>query len=120
MSFLQRHSWTVFAFLSVVLLLFGISDLPSATSSIARENAINELFIGCLSAVIAVIGLRRAQRWAWFAMGLWPVWIAAQALRGASAGQTTEMASAIFLLVFALVALGLSYRPVFSDPGAAR
>jgi len=120
MSVLQRYSWTAFVFLSVVLLIFGVSDLPSATTSVARENAINELFIGCLSAVIAVLGLRRHQQWAWFAMGLWPVWIAAQALRGLSAGQTTEMASAVFLLVFALVALGLSYRPVFSDSAVAR
>lgn len=115
MNVLQRYSWTVFVLLSVILLLLGALDLPGSTTSIERENAINELFIGCLTAVITLVGLRRHQRWAWFATALWPVWIAAQALRGASVGKTAEMTSAIVLLVIALVALALSYRPVFGD-----
>lgn len=110
MNVLQRYSWTVFVLLSVILLLIGISDLPGATTSVERENAINELFIGCLSAAIALVGLRRRQRWAWWAMGLWPVWIAAQALRAGTSGKTDEMATAVFLLVITLVALALSYR----------
>lgn len=89
-SWFERHSWTVFVFFSAILLLFGASDLPGATTSTARENAINELFIGCLSAAITVMGLRRHQRWAWYAMALWPVQIAAQALRAASTGKNEE------------------------------
>ena len=112
-SWFERYSWTVFVFFSAILLLFGVSDLPGAATSTARENAINEVFIGCLSAAIAVMALRRRQRWAWYAMALWPLWIAAQALRAASTGKNAEMGSALFLLVLALAALALSYRPVF-------
>jgi hypothetical protein len=112
-SWFERYSWTVFVFLSAILLLFGVSDLPGATSSTAQENAINEFFIGCLGAAIAVMALRRRQRWAWYAMALWPVWIVAQSVRAAAAGKTAEMLTAIFLLVLVLAALALSYRLVF-------
>jgi hypothetical protein len=112
-SWFERYSWTVFVFLSAILLLFGVSDLPGATSSTARENAINEFFIGCLSAAIAVVALRRRQRWAWYAMALWPAWIIAQSIGAATAGKTAEMMTGIFLLVLAFAALALSYRPVF-------
>ena len=114
-SWFERHSWTGFVFFSAVLVLFGVSDLTGATTSSERENAINELFIGSLSAAISVMGLRRRQRWAWYAMALWPVWIAARSLRAASVGKTAEMTSAVVLQVFALAALALSYRPVFGQ-----
>lgn len=113
----ERYAWTVFVFLSAILVLFGVSDLPGATGSLARENAINELFIGLLSGTIAVMGLRRRQRWAWYAMALWPLWIAAQAARALTLGNTGEIVTALVLLVAVLAALALSYRPVV---GAAR
>ncbi len=116
----ERYSWTVFVFLSAILLLFGVSDLPGATTSSERENAINELFIGSLSAAIAVMGLRRRQRWAWYAMALWPLWIAAQTVRALSVGKIAEMSTAVVLLVFTLVALALSYRRVFRNTSEAR
>jgi hypothetical protein len=112
-SWLERYSWTVFVFLSAVLLLFGATDMPGAATSAARENALNELFIGGLSAAVAVMGLRRRERWAWYAMALWPLWIVAQSVGAATAGKTAEMMSGIFLLVLAFAALALSYRPVF-------
>jgi len=115
-SWFERYSWTVFVFFSAILVLFGASDLPGAPTSTSRENAINELFIGFLSAAIAVMGLRRRQRWAWFGMALWPVWIVAQAVRAASTGKTGEMTTAVVLLAFAVAALALAYRPAFRDP----
>jgi len=115
-SRLERYSWTVFVFFSAILVLFGTTDLPGASTSTSRENAINELFIGFFTAAIAVMGLRLRQRWAWYAMALWPVWIGAQGARAASTGKNDEMWTAAFLLVFALAALALSYRPAFRDP----
>ena len=112
----ERYAWTVFLFISAILVLFGVSDLPGATGSLARENATNEPFIGLLSGIIAVMGLRRRQRWAWYAMALWPFWIAAQAARALTVGDTGEVVTLV-LLVMVLAALGLSYRPV---AGAAR
>src|SRR5579859_3178634 len=112
-SWFERYAWTVFVFLSAVLVLFGATDLPGATSSTAQENAFNELFIGCQSAPVAVMGLRRRQRWAWYAMALWPLWIVAQSVRAAASGKTAEMMTGIFFLVLVLAALALSYRLAF-------
>ncbi len=116
----ERYSWTVFVFLSAVLLLFGVSDLPDAASSAERENAINERFIGCLTLVVAILGLRRRQRWAWYALALWPVWVGAQSNRAASVGKTGEMLTGAFLLVLAVAALALSYRLAFKEPDGGR
>ena len=69
--------------------------------------------------MIAVIPLRRRQRWAWYAMALWPVWIVAQSVRAASAGKTPEITTAIFLLALVFVALALSYPLVFRANGAS-
>ena len=112
-TWLERNSWTVFVFLSATLLLFGVSDLSGTGTSTVRENAINEIFIAGLSAFVAVMGLRRRQRWSWYAMALWPVWIAAQSARAEAAGMTAEAGTGLFLLIVALVALALSYRPAF-------
>jgi hypothetical protein len=114
-SWFERYSWTAFVFLSGILVLFGVSDLPGATSSLARENALNELFIGCLSGAVAILGLRRGQRSAWYAMALWPVWIGAQTLRAASGGNTGELVTGLFLLIVAGAALALSYRAVATN-----
>jgi len=105
-----RYSWTLFLLLSAILVLFGAGDLPGATTSIARENAINELFLGGFSAAIALMGLRRGQRWAWYAMALWPLWIGAQAIRAGSTGKTAEMMSAAVFMVLSLAGLALAYR----------
>ncbi len=119
-SWFERSSWTVFVFFSAILVLFGATDLPVASTSTSRENAINELFIGLLSGAIVVMGLRRRKRWAWYAMALWPVWIVAQAVRAASSGKTDEMMTAVVLLIFAVAALALSFRPAFRDPQTQR
>jgi hypothetical protein len=109
----ERYSWTMFVFLSAILLLFGVTDLSGTSSSTGRENAINEIFIAGLSGAVAVMGLRRGQRWAWYAMALWPVWIGAQAARAGIAGMTAEMGTGLFLLILTVVALALSYRPAY-------
>lgn len=110
-SGLERFAWTVFAFFGAILALFGVSDFFSAGSSaIVRENAINEAFIGLLTGVVAGGALRRGDRWASYAMSLWPLWIVAQGLRAWSSGKGPEAMSAVVFLVLAVVALALSYR----------
>jgi hypothetical protein len=118
-SWFERYSWTVFVSLSAILLLFGVTDLQGAASSTVREGAINELFIGGLSAAIAVVGLRRRQRSAWYAMALWPVWIAAQSVNAVSTGKNAEAMTGVILLVVALTGLGLAYRPAFGAANVA-
>ena len=110
----RRYAWTVFVAFGGILVLFGVSDFFSGSASpISRENAINELLIGLFGVLIAAYALRRGERWAWYAMSLWPLWMIAQTLRAWSSGKNAEAISAVVLLVVALGALALSYRRSF-------
>jgi len=105
-----RYAWTAFAVLGVLVVLIGVLDLSSsAASSTVQENAINELFIGSVTLVVAVGGLRHGQGWAWYAMSLWPLWIIAQSVRAWSGGKQGEAISGIIFLLVALAALAVSY-----------
>lgn len=113
-SGLERYAWTVFVLLGAILLLLGVGDLSGAGTSLQRENALNELLIGFFGITVAVYGLRRGERWAWYAMWLWPLWIVAQTWRALSAGKTGESMAAPVFLVLIAAALALSYRRTFS------
>jgi hypothetical protein len=113
-SSLERYAWTGFVALGAFVVLIGVSDLTSSGSnSTLQENAVNELFIGLLSIVVAIGGLRCGERWAWYAMSLWPVWIVVQGARALSAAKSAEAISAVVFLMIVLVALLLSYRRSF-------
>jgi hypothetical protein len=106
----ERYAWTVFVLLGALLLLLGVGDLSGANTSLQRENALNEMLIGLFGVAIAVYGLRRGERWAWYAAWLWPLYLLAQSWRALSAGKTGEAAAAPVLLVLIAVALAVSYR----------
>lgn len=109
-SVLGRYAWTVFVLMGALLLFFGTSDLTSGSAyDTQQENALNELFIGLLGIVTAVFGMRRGQRWAWYAMATWPLWIAAQGLLAWSYGHTGEALTTVVMLVLSVSALGLSF-----------
>jgi hypothetical protein len=107
------YAWTVFVGMGVLLMLSGLVGLfghPShgvwvwsLETSLKRENSLNELLIGLFGVVIAVNGLRHGERWAWFAMLLWPVWIIAQNWRDWATPDTGE-AGSIFDSFLALAA----------------
>jgi hypothetical protein len=78
--------------------------------SFKQENALNEMLIGLFGIAIAIYGLRRRERWAWFATWLWPPYLIAQSWRALSAGKTGEAAATPVFLVLILAALVVSYR----------
>ena len=99
-----------------------------ADTSPARENSLNELLIGLFGVAIAVHGLRRGERWAWYAMLLWPLWLIAQNGRAISGAYMTGEANSILtslllllagplFLILIVAALVLSYRAVYSKHG---
>ena len=104
--FFQHHGWTVFAFLSVVFMGFGIGDMilgmdadPAIGESITgipweelralspeianlvdmqvRALGAAIFFLSILSLSITINAFRRGQRWAWYTLWIWPLWNAA-------------------------------------------
>jgi hypothetical protein len=121
-----RYAWTAFVGLGALMILLGVGDMFSAATSPSRENSLNELLIGLFGVAIAVYGLRRGERWAWYAMLLWPLWLIAQSWRAFfSAGVTgaansiltslLDLAAGYVFLILIVAALALSYRTSFSN-----
>lgn len=125
---LGMYAWIVFAGLGALLILLGAGDLIQNGTSLFREDSLNELLIGIFGVAIAVYGLRRGERWAWFAMLLWPVWLIAQSWRAFESTVVTgesnstlssllDLAAGFVLLPLIVIALTLSYRASFSNRG---
>ncbi len=89
MSLIQRNAWTVFVFLSVLLLLIGLSgpegpmgaDTPvgafvsgdnSETGLALKFRGTVVLGMALFGIAIAVFGLRRQHAWAWWISWYWP------------------------------------------------
>lgn len=132
------YAWIVFVFLGLLLILLGVFDLFghstmgvwtwSQETSLKLENSLNELLIGVFGVAIAVYGLRRGERWAWYAMLLWPVWTVAQNWRdwespnlSGEAGSILDsflgLAAGPLFVILTLAALWLSYHAVFENHG---
>jgi len=82
-------------------------------------------FLGVMSSVfviaIALMSLRRRQRWAWYVLWAVPAFAALDfaMVAGYQALTLTSILWDAALLGLALVGLGLSYRAIFPPPGAA-
>jgi hypothetical protein len=123
------YAWTVFVGLGALMFLNGVADMFSAAAfSQNQENSLSELVIGVFGVAIAVYGLRRGERWAWYSMLLWPVWffglLGIHALWivpvWAPSSLGLILGSMFFLgwpgfLILIVAALALSYRAVFSN-----
>jgi hypothetical protein len=109
-------------------LFFGITgttwqELKSADPAAARfidsqvrTGGRHLLLIGLLSLAITVFGLRRAQRWAWLTMWVWPLWLLLTVIslvltkKVPGAGVPVPIISGTIFLVITVATLALSYR----------
>ena len=109
MRWLERHAWWGLAFVSVVIVMFGVTDVlvgPSADVAIplsltgltlaeleaesaaayrlfdffTRVNGWSLVMLGLLTLAVLVFAYRRHRRWAWWTMWLLPVWSVGAAL----------------------------------------
>ena len=105
MEGLRRHAWRALLAVSVVLMLFGATDIASGAAAdelipqgltgrtiedleaespdafglfdfAARTNGWTLVLLGALLAVIVLIPLRRGERWAWWSAWALPIWAA--------------------------------------------
>jgi hypothetical protein len=148
-SFFERHVWKVFAALGVIVVLFGVGDIPSGGASFQSGEAVlfnsmtgttwDELrtanpgaaklidylwraqaaalvVVGLLTVAISLTALRRGDRWAWYAMWVFPLWIALVYLvfwiaqPDLRSGIPVPLISGTVFLVITVATLGLSYR----------
>lgn len=90
-----------------------------------RAQAIWMFFVGALSALVAVTAFRRGERWAWFAMGLWPLALAAidlnllSAYRHAGSGIPPPLVSGAVFIILSIAALAVSFRRAFRRSDSA-
>jgi hypothetical protein len=84
-----------------------------------RAHAVSLLVLGLLSATVSLTGLRRGERWAWYAMWIWPLWSASAAVntlkvdKVPGAGTPVPAISGSIFTVLSALTLILSYRKYF-------
>ena len=81
-----------------------------------RSAGVVLLMAGVLSLAVSVTALRRGDRWAWYAMWAWPLWMLLayflfwMTQPDLSTGIPVPLISASVLLAISVLTLGLSYR----------
>ena len=95
---------------------------PNAAAMIdykVRLGGIQFLFLGLFSMVIALTGFRRGERWAWYILWLYPLFLGLHSLIILSAynypqaGIPVPLVSGPIVLVITALTLALSYRKFF-------
>jgi hypothetical protein len=81
-----RYAWMVFAGLGAMFILLGIWPALFASHGQSRQYFLSFLLINVLWVLLAVFGLRRGERWAWYAIALWPAWLIALSWSGGCGG----------------------------------
>lgn len=95
------------------------SPVASQIDWMVRAQAILMVMAGLLTGLISATAFRRGERWAWFAMALWPIAILALdvnlliALRHPTQGVPPPLVSGAVLTVLSVATLALSFRRAF-------
>ena len=97
------------------------NELQAATPNVAhlidlkwRSGGADFAFIAILSIFVCLKGFRRGERWAWYAMWAWPLWMAVNIFFGLnvdkepSYGIPVPILSGSFLIIVSVLTLGLS------------
>lgn len=103
-NFFVRHGWKIFLIISVIFGLFGFGDFslgmnadPAIAESIigisweqtqtnspeaahlidmqVRAGGAQLIVLSALSIVVCLLGYRHGQRWAWYALWVFPIWM---------------------------------------------
>ena len=114
MTVVRRAAWIWFCLLSLVTVLFGVSDALGAASP-TDDQWLASTFgpgMGLFGLAIAATAFRRGERWAWLTSLVWPAFLAVHvALFG------TWLPDGVFC-VLSLVALAVT-APAPSRPRVA-
>ena len=147
-TFFERNAWIVFLVLSILFGLIGVGHLIEGGSNLSeiaegmtgetweelraanpthanlvdlihRSSGADFIAVALLSMAVCLTGFRRGERWAWYAMWVWPlratlglVLFFTAGIQPGSPASFVMILSAIVLVISAL-ALALSYRKFF-------
>ncbi len=149
-NFFVRQGWKVFLIISLIFGLFGFGDLmqgmdadPAIAESIigatweqtqttspevaqlidmqVRAGGVQLIVLSALSIVVCLLGYRRGQRWAWYALWIFPVWMVSTFLLYFTANRSLDMPppppmiSAPIFFVITVFTLLLTYRYFFEE-----
>ncbi len=98
------------------------SASPNAATMIdylVRAGGAHLFVLGLLSMVVAATAFRRGERWAWYAMWLWPLWLALiilvllNAYKPTGPGIPPPLVSGSIFFILSVLMLLLSYRKFF-------
>lgn len=147
-TFLGRKSWIVFIVVSAIFMLFGIGDViqgmdadPAIAQSLTgvewqqlkvsspetanmidhgvRSGGLFLILLSILSILVTLKAFRQGERWAWYALWIWPVGMAALFVlllvveRQPGFPPPPPMVSAPVFFAFTLLALVATYSRFF-------
>lgn len=147
-TFFERKSWILFIVVSAIFLLSGIGDVirgmdadPAIAESFigvpweqlkatepevanlidlnVRSGGAQIIVLSIFSIVITLKAFRPGKQWGWYAMWIWPIWMATiffvllLAPRQPDFAPPPPMLSAPVFFVFTVLAQVLSYRKFF-------
>jgi hypothetical protein len=107
-------TWIALALIGGAILLFGlvVTAVPTADDApYLRAIGVALIGMGLFGVLIAAIAYRRRERWAWFALGYYPLFWTAHLLGGLPPGK--EHVHQVVFIALSLAALLLSVREFF-------
>jgi hypothetical protein len=110
----QTAAWIALALNGAGILVFGLIVLALPTPDLGYYRAIGvaSVGMGAFGLLITLVPFRKRERWAWWAMCLYPLFWGAHWALSLPPGQD-HVHQAVFLLL-ALLGLALSFTEVFA------
>jgi hypothetical protein len=94
-------------------------EVANLIDLLVRTGGANLVIIGLLSMTVCLTGFRRGERWAWYALWVWPLWMVLIVLqflnleKQPASATPVPIISGSFFCVISVLALALPYRKFF-------
>ena len=113
----QKAAWIALALNGAGILVFGLIVLALPTPDVGYYRAIGvaSVGMGTFGLLITLIPFRARERWAWFAMCVYPLFWAVHLVLGLPPGK--DHVHQVVFIVLALLGLALPFREFFPRAG---
>lgn len=104
--------WACLAVVGVAILAFGVVAAMSEGDGLMRTAGVTSVGMGVFGVLITVVPFRRRERWAWFALWVYPVFWVVHLLGQLPPGK--DHVHQVVFIVLSLVGLLVPVRDFFS------